>query len=393
MFKIVILACFASTPLLFGQSKIEFWDTTRKGANFFNEAETRERFQAAKKIGVAVVRLVFNKWKSNAPNARVGDFLIGGKDSDFKALNAADLAQLKAILDWAHEAGIKVVVTNLSLPGLRWVQHNDGKSDFRLWEDFKYHAQTELFWRALATALKEHPAVVGYNILNEPHPEKVRPQFEDWYTGDYPKWYESVRNTPRDLNLFHDRIAKVIRSVDAVTPIVIDSGFYSLPAAFSILRPLSVENVLYSFHMYEPYSFTSYQNLGKFSYPAKAPIGESEVPPVIDWNRKELAQLLEPVVTWQKKHQVSSHRIFSSEFGVFRANQGAEKYLADVVSLLDDQRWHWAFYSFQEDSWAGMDYQLGPKKHEPGQLYPLEKRKEHYFQNSLFDVILKSLMR
>ncbi len=391
MVKIFILACLFIPVLATAQSKLEFWNRTRKGANFFNEVETRERFQEARKIGVQVVRLVFNKWKSHDPNAAVGDFLIGPKDSDFRGLSAPDLAQLIQTLDWAQEAEIKIVVSQLSLPGLRWVQHNENKSDFRIWEDFKYHAQTELFWKALAAVLKDHPAVVGYNILNEPHPEKVRPIFEDWATGDYRKWAESVRNTPRDLNLFNERIAKAIRSVDAKTPLVIDSGFYSLPAAFLVMRPLADQNALYSFHMYEPYSFSSYHNEGKYSYPGKAPLGESSTPPVISWNQAELARLLEPVVAWQKKYQVPSDRIVASEFGVFRANQGAQKYLFDLVALLDAHHWHWAFYSFQEDSWAGMDYQLGGTKHEPKEVYPLANRKKHYGENSLFGVILKSL--
>ena len=80
----------------------------------------------------------------------------------------------------------------LDLPGSRWLQHNciNGKctQQYDLWKDFKYHKQAASFWKDLAKALKNHPAIVGYNILNEPCPERAnKPFFRDWYTMDYQK--------------------------------------------------------------------------------------------------------------------------------------------------------------------------------------------------------------
>ena len=372
-------------------AKIQFWDVPRKGANLFNEVESAERFAAAKKIGIEVVRLTFNKWKSAAAGAKLGDFLLEPADQEFKTINGDDLKSLITVLDWAEASGIKVVLTQLSLPGLRWVQHNNNVSDFRLWADFKFHSQTEKYWVQIASALKDHPAVVGYNLLNEPHPEKVKPRFQDWYTGDYPAWYEKVRGTPRDLNRFHDEVALAIRTVDKTTPIVVDSGFYALPAAFKVLRPLKDDKVIYSFHMYEPGEFTSYQNEGKYSYPGKIPVGESDKPPVVEFDRRELGRLLEPVQKWQRDHRIPPTRIIAGEFGVFRGNRGAAEYLADVVSLLKQAGWHWAFYSFQEDAWAGMDYEVGAKKFEKEELYPLAVRQKRYTPNPLWDVLLRAL--
>ena len=36
-------------------------------------------------------------------------------------------------------------------------------------------------------------------------------------------------------------------------------------------------------------------------------------------------------------------------------------YLEDVLTALDKDDLHWAFYSFREDAWDGMDYELGSK--------------------------------
>ncbi|WP_264377597.1 hypothetical protein [Wolbachia endosymbiont (group B) of Philonthus cognatus] len=53
----------------------------------------------------------------------------------------------------------------LSLPGSRWKQNNNDKDDLRLWSDQAFQKQAAKFWQDLAKELKDHPAIVGYNIL------------------------------------------------------------------------------------------------------------------------------------------------------------------------------------------------------------------------------------
>jgi len=50
------------------------------------------------------------------------------------------------------------------------------------------------------------------------------------------------------------------------------------------------------------------------------------------------------------------------EFGCIRTQPGAVDWLKDVVSLIESREWHWAFYSFREDVWPAMDYELGTAK-------------------------------
>lgn len=65
------------------------------------------------------------------------DYLIGDADH-YQVLVPQDLATLKATFEKAHTAGLKVVCTPLSLPGMRWSQNNDKKFDGRLWVNKKY---------------------------------------------------------------------------------------------------------------------------------------------------------------------------------------------------------------------------------------------------------------
>jgi hypothetical protein len=66
---------------------------------------------------------------------------------------------------------LKVALTMLSLPGARWRQNNGGVDDARLWTEPEWTTHAERFWSDLASAVRDHPAIVAYNPINEPHPD------------------------------------------------------------------------------------------------------------------------------------------------------------------------------------------------------------------------------
>jgi hypothetical protein len=160
-------------------------------------------------------------------------------------------------------------------------------------------------------------------------------------------------------------VIAAIREVDSMTPIILDCGQWAAPGAIVRLDPVDDEKVIYSFHMYEPWEYTNRkENAGRFEYP-----GEYVLPPAsgetdslrVSLNAQALREIIQPVIDWQAKNHVPSNRIFAGEFGCNRMNRGVAQYLGDLTSIFDEQRWHWAFYSFREDEWDGMDYELGDK--------------------------------
>jgi len=351
---LVVLSLLLGITVVAGDSKIDFWNQQRRGANCFNKAITTNYFQAAQAAGIEFLRLAPDKWK---PHQK--DFLMGDADK-FETIDPADLQQLKLVLDDAHRAGVKVVLTMISLPGARWRQLNDGKNDDRLWRDSKFMAQAERFWTQLAAELKDHPAIVGYNPLNEPHPERGD-GVSDFWTQDIVKWYERRRGSTFDPNEFNRRMVAAIRRVDTNTPIILDAAIYAAAPAFAILEPVNDAGVLYSVHMYEPYEFTNLkQNAGRFKYPGPVEVGDAKQR--IEWNIAELEKFLKPVADWAQRHQVSANQIFVGEFGCNRTIPGAKEYLTDLLTIFEKQRWHWAFYGFREDEWDGMDYECGTSK-------------------------------
>lgn len=312
-----------------------WWAQRRTGANCFNRSVTPAWIEAAQAARITTVRLAFEKWGGT-------DYLLGSADA-YRGLVPAHLKQLIATLDRfaAHKVGVLPVP--ISMPGARWKQSNGGRRDGRLWRDRRYWKDAARYWRDLASALREHPAIVGLDLMNEPSPELEwgRTDFAD---GGHPVWAKTVRGTAGDLNALHAELIGAIRAVDTRVPLIIESGLYATPWALASVEPVAETNVLYSIHMYEPYDYTTWRlNGGRRQAPAR------------DW----LERFFEPVRTWMQQHQLPPERLLIGEFGCARRCPGAAAYLTDLVALFERERWHWLFYSFREDNWDGMDYELG----------------------------------
>jgi len=342
----------------FGSAKaadlIEYWDTPRHGGNSFNRLPPDQAyFQALKDYGATWVRLSYDKWQ---PAGR--DFLLGDADG-YKELATEDLLQLRKTLDAAHAAGLKVVIAPLSLPGMRWAQNNHDRFDDRLWQDKAWWTQSAAFWRDLAAALKDHPAIAAYNLINEPAPEKMGGLAEHAPAADMRTWYQQQQGSARDLPALYAQIIAAIREVDPSTPVMVDAGWYGAADAFAYWPgALADSRVLYSFHMYEPYEATSAPNMNRatpYAYPGSVKFaGQQQA-----WDRARVEAYLQSPLQWAQAHNVPARRLVAGEFGCMRRLPGCRQYLEDVLVTLDQANLHWAFYSFREDSWDGMDYELG----------------------------------
>ncbi|MFK8163586.1 MAG: hypothetical protein AB8H12_14145 [Lewinella sp.] len=70
---------------------INYWDTQRKGANFFNETPTEAWFDAAAAANIRTIRFVYDKWEG-----RDRDFLLGNAD-DYTNFRARPQVQSKGL--------------------------------------------------------------------------------------------------------------------------------------------------------------------------------------------------------------------------------------------------------------------------------------------------------
>lgn len=354
----------ASIKPVFSADLISFWDHPARGGNVFNaKPQGKEYYEALAATGATWARLTFSKWDG------VGrDFLIGDADN-YQGLVSEDLALLRAELDAAHAAGLRVVVAPLTLPGGRWSQQNGGAFDDRLWADPAFQTQAVQFWSDLAAALSDHPAIAAYNILNEPAPERESGGIENGSDQELRDWQIAQAGGTRDLVAFYDTVIAAIREVDPVTPVMVDGGWYANPRSLATWpEALADDRVLYAFHMYEPYAATSAPNMRRdepLRYPGVT----------TDYNGRETAWDTEVVAShigsafdWAERQGVPETRIVAAEFGCMRRWPDCGAYLTDVMDAIEAHGGHWAFYSFREDEWEGMDYEL-PASLPPGRFY------------------------
>jgi hypothetical protein len=356
IFLFVFYTCFGLIAS-YGSEKNSFWNMIpQRGTNFMNEAPTEEWFKDAKAINIKWVRLVYDKW-----DAEGRDFLLGNADN-YQELIQKDLNILKQVLSWADSYDLKIVITPLSLPGCRWSQNNNNQYDSRIWENYQYQEAAIRFWMDLARELRNYDCIVAYDIINEPYPE-IRTGLEEQTTvGDadrFPIWYSQHKDTPRNLYYFYNKIIQSIRQVDRDTPIMVESGFYSQPSSYcEFPDKFSDDKILYSVHMYEPYEFTSngnFRNGTKYTYPGNISFGNG----IVLWNKDTILRYFKPFEDWIRRNNTPLNRIVVSEFGCMRRNPWAENYLSDILTILEDRKYHWAFYAFREDGWDGYDYEIG----------------------------------
>ncbi|WP_020406291.1 glycoside hydrolase family 5 protein [Hahella ganghwensis] len=370
-----------------------FWNSPQHGANSFNRLPPSQKyFDDLAGYGATWVRLSYDKWPTQNR-----DFLLGDADH-YQALTGDDLKVLKATLDRAHKANLKVVITPLSLPYMRWAQNNNGVFDDRIWSDKKYWTDANRFWRDLASALRGHPAIAAFNLVNEPAPEKKGGLEEHALPDQMKHWYQKHQGGSRDLRQFYQTLIKTIRGVNPDVPLMLDAGWYAAADSFSYW-PVGIEdeNLLYAFHMYEPYDYTSGPNMKRekpLSYPGKLPFA-SESSVWTTWDGERVKKYLSGPSEWASNVGVPQNRLVLGEFGCGRLLPGCDQYLKDVLSAAESLNLHWAFYAFREDSWDKMDYELGAtdKVHwkywdamEKGEPDPVERK-----SSPLFEIIREKL--
>jgi hypothetical protein len=238
----------------------------------------------------------------------------------------AELDDLDKAAESAHRHGIKLVIDLHSPPGGRL----DDRT-LRMVVDKKYQDHFVKVWQRIATRYKDNQAIWAYDLINEPVQNQLSPAgVADWLGVQI-------------------LAAKAIRKIDPTTAISIEVDGWDAPSNFAWLAPVDIPNVIYQVHMYWPGQFTHqgvHNDWGvdkgdpRVEYP-----GELSGKP---FNKETLRKQLEPVRKFQQ--QCNAH-IFVGEFSAIRWAPGAEKYLADCISIFEEYGWDWTYHAFRE--WPG----------------------------------------
>jgi hypothetical protein len=120
--------------------------------------------------------------------------------------------------------------------------------------------------------------------------------------------------------------------------------------ALPFFAPIHVSGVVYSVHFYLPMAFTHQGVL------PGVPMGPV-YPGVIDgrlWDKSAIRAALAPVADYAKRFNVT---IYVGEFSAVRWAAGSDQYIADVLSVLEENNWDWTYHAFRE--WQGWDPEIG----------------------------------
>lgn len=258
-------------------------------------------------------------------------------------LKAESEASLVRFLDEADQVGLGVVV-DCHAHGLFFPDENWRPEALAQWREPGAAAKLAGFWRRLARLCSGRPAVIGYDLLNEPHPPYSDEGYQAW-------------------NRVAQLLTRAIRQVDPSHTVVVECASYANPGGMANLEPVSDPNVVYSFHMYLPHEFTEQGTRPQWPsgqvYPGTIGLGwDEKTPTLVDaaWLRESV----QAVVEFQRRHGA---RIWVGEFSARRdaPQDSALRYLSDVLALFDEQGWDWAYHAFRESRLWDLELDADPE--------------------------------
>ena len=339
-------------PLLKNQDTCaQLWERGFGGVNMLLEPASRLDFAAAAvHYGIKVIRV------GAVGDAKDLSYLLDGQASSIEedsAHLAKVLPRLRHALFLANERGLKVIITLVDLPGSPFTSLSD-QAPLEFWKNPTQRLRAAKFWGVLSEHLVDlNHLVMGYDIINEPFTE------EDREVG----FFDTIPVAQKDiLNEFYHNVISEIRCFDKDTAIILKCTWFASPVAMNILEPLNVQNIKYSFHCYLPPHLTL-QRSSHFAgrrYPGELPKDIYALKDRTKIDKNFLHRLLKDhVSSWQKQHNIPSKNILVAEFGICREVPGATTYLQDLVELFGEFGWSWLLFSFRDEEWDAMDYELG----------------------------------
>jgi aryl-phospho-beta-D-glucosidase BglC (GH1 family) len=298
---------------------------------FFTEDDVRT--MAA--MGANVLRIPFN-YRHFETDASPFEY----HEEGFKHLDRA--------MDWCEKYGIYVILDFHAVQG--W-QNPDWHSDnahvhIMLYQQKMFQDRYVCLWEQMAKRYKDHPALAGYDLMNEPC---TRVQYDDYDSPNY-DW--------DGLNAVHRRAAEAIRKIDPQHILFVEGDNFA--CEYDGLDVSFDDNLVISTHNY------------------MAPTGGGEpYPGMIDgvyWDRNAVAAEFEMhsgtrFATQQKKP------ILVGEFGVWYAGypgsiQSRVTALNDQLNVFSSAGVHWTIWTWKDIASMGC-YNLDPSSEYVQMIQPI----------------------
>lgn len=252
------------------------------------------------------------------------------------ALDTVVETSLDLTIQRAKSAGLYVVIAFRSGPGRNEnaISNRSGPLREEIWTSSAARAAWAEMLKHTAERYRNEGAVVGYSIMVEPNAYARRgfPSAHDFYT--------QYGGTLEDVNGLYSLTTAAIRSVDEVTPILLEPDGYGGIDWVPFLDITGDSRTVYTAHDYTPFEYT-HELSGNASYPGNYDVDSDGVSEEVD--KTFLANVLAPLARFSRDHAVP---VALTEFGVHRTATNASTYLRDRIDI-QNAIGGWAVWTWQ----------------------------------------------
>ena len=292
---------------------------------------------------------------------------------------------LDQLLEMIYEADMFAVITFRTGPGRSdFTFYRDGAGDWFdpvllrewIWEDQEAQDAWVEMWQYTAARYADHPVVVGYDLMCEPHPGGIR---EIWEPDEF---FVQYRGTIVDWNQLYPRISSAIREVDPDTPILIGGMGWSSIRWLPSLEPISDPRTVYIVHQYEPQNQYTHQEEfnPSHSYPDEFDLDWDRIPD--SFNRDWLESYFQIITEFRNGQDLA---MSVNEYGIVRWIPGGSNFLDDQLALFEDLGLNHAIWMWDPawEPWTdevnSMNYRFGTNPRNNSEDLP----------NPIMDILIK----
>ncbi|MDR3708248.1 MAG: cellulase family glycosylhydrolase [Capsulimonadaceae bacterium] len=197
-------------------------------------------------------------------------------------------------------------------------------------------------WATMAAKYRGEKQIWGYDLLNEPTPAKGPGAVVAKLPNGVLDWRELAGVT-----------AQRVRAIDPDHAIIVEPDPVALLDGLPFFKPLNVSGVVYSVHMYEPFYYT---HQGVKDGILIGPVYPGNVGGV-EWNKNQIRKEFQPIADYARTFHVA---VYVGEFSAVRWAKGADRYVNDVIDVMEEDHFDWTYHAFRE--WQGWNPEIGEEK-------------------------------
>lgn len=252
-------------------------------------------------------------------------------------------------IEWCEKNGLGIVLNMHKALG----NYCDVKEERELLEDAELQERFIAMWVYFEKRYAGKPNVI-FELLNE------------------------VRNVPPDKwNSLAERTVNAIRAENPLRRIIIGSTCWNSPSTLSKLRLYDDENIIYTFHFYEPFEFTHqrgvlqppcayynrempypgdierYRDFRRFVYGEENPY-----PNFTEVNKEMLRTMLKPALDFADSHP--DKILWLGEFGTIRhaGIKYREAWMRDVIDIVSEKGIPYCVWNYLSTPYDGNRFSL-----------------------------------